>query len=56
MAVETMTVAKRRVHHIMTGLVHPKCLARAVRELKRGHRRLVRRQSRQRLRLEPADS
>lgn len=46
MAVETMTVAKRRWLHFISSISSPKCIARAIRGMKRGHRRVVRQQAR----------
>lgn len=56
MALEVMTRTKRRWLHFISGDLHPNVVARATRELKRGHRRLVRRQWRQRLRTVVIDS
>ena len=49
MALKFISKAHRREMHFAVGVVHPKVIARSMRELKRGHRRLVRRTSRLRL-------
>ena len=50
MAQKSFTRTQRREMHLTIGEVHPSVLSRVARALKRGHRRLVRRASRQQLR------
>lgn len=56
MAQRSITKAERRWLHFISGDLHPNVVHRAVRELKRGHRRLTRRTAKQALRTPTADS